>query len=265
MENKVTSEAHRLLRAKVMHRRLRPKENQFVYGVYYYALRLSALASLPVRRNRFSYLSFYDQDHGPRDGGSLETWIRDRLTEYGLAEVADGEIILICMPRVFGYVFNPVSFWCVQDKKGDLRAVLCEVNNTFGETHSYLCAHQDHRPIVARDTLVAKKLFHVSPFLEREGHYEFRFDWRHETFGVWIHHTNAQGEIMLLTSLTGRYQPLSRSSALKAFLRYPMVTFKTVALIHWQALKLILKGIKHISKPRQQMPKLSATEKITKM
>ena len=120
-----------------MHGRLFPKRNSFTYGIYYLSLPLSKLKNLPISYNRFGPLSFYDRDHGHCDGSTLENWARDILKTYNITK-ADGEMTLICMPRVFGYVFNPVSFWLCRDKDQKLRAVLCEVHNTFGQRHTYI-------------------------------------------------------------------------------------------------------------------------------
>lgn len=249
---------------KVMHGRLFPKRNSFTYGIYYLALPLSKLNELPIAYNRFAPLSFYDRDHGHCDGSNLGEWARSILADYNLKD-ADGEIKLICMPRIFGYTFNPVSFWLCHDKKSRLRAVLCEVHNTFGQRHTYLCVHDDHRVITHDDTLKGDKVFHVSPLLKREGHYEFRFDVRDNRFAVWIDFFNGEMKKQLVTSLIGNLKPINRSTLRKAFWRYPLVTFKTISLIHWQALKLLAKGIKYISRPGQKSERISATDNLTKM
>lgn len=249
---------------KVMHGRLFPKRNNFTYGIYYLALPLSQMIDWPIAHNRFAPLSFYDSDHGNCDGSDLEGWAREILKSYGI-DKANGEIKLVCMPRVFGYVFNPVSFWLCHDEEENLRAVLCEVHNTFGERHTYLCAHEDQRPITSKDILKGEKVFHVSPMLEREGHYEFRFDLREEKFGVWIDFFDQAGEKQLVTSLIGKFEAMNTQTLKKAFWSYPLVTFKAITLIHWQALKLLTKGIKYISRPPQKPEHLSATENLTKM
>lgn len=249
---------------KVMHGRLFPKRNNFTYGIYYLAIPLSRLGDLPIAHNRFAPLSFYDRDHGACDGSDLEDWARAILSDYGITQ-ADGDITLICMPRIFGYVFNPVSFWLCHDKQGQLHAVLCEVHNTFGERHIYICAHDDRRPLSASDVLTGEKVFHVSPMLEREGHYEFRFDLRDNKFGVWIDFFNQDGKKQLLTSLIGTFDLMNNQTLRKAFWRYPLVTFKAITLIHWQAVKLLLKGIKYISRPMQKRDRISATGNLTKM
>lgn len=255
----------RIMFGKVMHARLFPKQNKFRYGMYYLELPLSDLENAPIAYNRFSLLSFYDKDHGPRDGSPLEPWARGVLKDYGLADICDGGISLITLPRVLGYVFNPVSFWVCRDHAGDIRAVICEVHNTFGEYHSYICAHDDHRPITGKDTLEGEKLFHVSPFIIREGRYTFRFDLREGHFGIWIDYYAPDGNKQLLTSLIGKREPMTKPALRRAFWRYPLVTLKAITLIHWQALKLIGKGIKYIPRPAQRAEVTSGSDKITKL
>lgn len=240
----------RLFHARVMHKRLSPRENAFTYSIYYLAIPLDRIDGLPLSVDRPGLLSFYRRDHAARDGGDLKEWIQPMLRDHGIA--ADGGIMLVAMPRVLGYVFNPVSFWLCLDRDGALRAVLCEVNNTFGETHSYLCAHPDGRAIIGDEWLWGEKFFHVSPFLKREGRYRFRFRLAGEALGIWIDHYTESGEQQLLTALTGTLEPMTREGLRRAFWRYPLVTLKSIALIHWQAVKLLAKGIRYIPKPLQQ-------------
>jgi len=249
---------------KVMHARLFPKVNKFLYGIYYIALPLSQLQDLPIAYNRFAPIGFYDKDHGACDGSDLQRWARDILSDYGLDKI-DGEIVLMCMPRIFGYVFNPVSFWLCHDRDNVLRAVICEVHNTFGERHSYLCAYPDQREIKHGDVMEGDKLFHVSPFLKREGHYSFRFDISDNKFSAFIDFYNGEGKKQLVTSLGGQFETMSRQTIRKAAWSYPLVTFKAIMLIHWQAVKLIAKGIRYISKPRQKDEKKSAVRNLTKV
>lgn len=251
-----------ILFGKVMHGRLFPKRNHFTYGIYYLSLSLADLNNAPIAHNRFAALSFHDRDHGACDGSNLQKWATNILTDYGLEHCSD--ITLICMPRVFGYVFNPVSFWLCRDENGILRAILSEVHNTFGERHTYLCAHDDHREITANDTMQAEKIFHVSPMLKREGHYEFRFDIREDHFGIGIDFYDGEGNKQLITTLNATPKPLSRQALRKAFWRYPLVTFKAIILIHWQALKILAKGIPYISKPQQKQERVSTTSNLTK-
>lgn len=235
-----------------MHKRLFPKVNGFTYGVYYLALPLSQLSGLPLP----AVATFRQKDHGPRDGSDLKAWIDNILAEHRIE--ADGERVLIAMPRVLGYGFNPVSFWLCLDRQQNLRAMLYEVNNTFGETHSYLCAHADGRPIEGDDILIAEKLFHVSPFLPREGEYRFRVRFSpDESFGVWIDYYAADGRKQLLTAMTGRLSPLTRGNMWRHFFSHPLLTLKVISLIHAQAFKLFIKGIRYVPQPRQKDTRLS--------
>lgn len=253
-----------ILFGTVMHGRLFPKRNNFTYGIYYIALPLSRLANIPIAYNRFAPMSFYDRDHGTCDGSNLENWARDILNAHNISE-ANGEITLICMPRILGYVFNPVSFWMCHDKASQVRAILCEVHNTFGERHTYICAHPDQSPIKKDTILEGQKVFHVSPFLKRKGHYNFRFEIAADHFGAWIDFFDAEGKKQLVTSIHGKLEELNAKTLRKAFWRYPLVTLKAIFLIHWQALKLVTKGIAYVPKPLQNKEKVTRAQNITKM
>lgn len=258
-----------IFRAKVMHKRLIPKINQFNYRVYYLVMPISDLDNpqwqqqIPnnLKINRLGITSFFSKDHGKKDGSSLKLWITDILKQYNLNNNVKN-IALIAMPRIFGYVFNPVSFWLCLDGNNNLIAVLSEVNNTFGETHCYLCYHHDFRTINSDDIMVTNKLFHVSPFLERNGEYKFRFTiTKNNQIAIYIDYYNENGKKQLLTSLMGKLEPLTKSSLRKAFWQHPLVTFKTIFLIHMQALKLVSKKIKYINKPPQKEQRFSVNKK----
>lgn len=255
----------KLLMGKVMHKRLFPRVNAFTYNMYYLSFPLSQLKQLArgwrFGLNKFAPMSFHEKDHGKRDGSDLKQWAREILDQYGVSK-ADGEITLIALPRIFGYVFNPVSFWLCHDKAGGLRAVICEVNNTFGETHSYLCAHHDHRVITNDDWLEGKKLFHVSPFMQRKGLYKFRFAFNGDKAGIWIDYYDEERRKKLLTAVTGKYVEFNEKNLRRAFWKYPLITLKTIMLIHWQALKLMAKRIQYVPKPVQKNEKISATKDL---
>lgn len=226
----------------VMHRRLRPKVNAFVYPVFYVQLPVRDLAAAKCgifSVDQPNLLSFRSQDHGPRDGSPLLPWIEGLLRQHGLP--ADGEIVLQTFPRVLGYVFNPVSFWYCHDRSGALIAILAEVNNTFGGTHSYLL-HRHGEPLHDGEEMTATKLFHVSPFNEVEGGYRFRFHLQRAVQLARIDYDDAEGEL-LLTSISGKPRDWSAAALLGAFLRIPLLTLGVMARIHWQALKLWLKGV----------------------
>jgi uncharacterized protein len=234
----------------VLHARMRPTAHRFHYGVYFVHIALSAIDALPQRffsLDRWNLFSFHQKDHGPCDGSELEAWMRGLLQQYQLSHV-DGEIILQAFPRVLGYAFNPVSFWFCHDKQGTLRAVLCEVRNTFGERHNYLVANPDGSAIATDTWLEAKKVFHVSPFFDVAGDYRFRFERDGNLHRVRIDYRDAEG-LLLATSVGGEAQPLSTRGLLRAFFAYPWMTFGVVARIHWQALRLWLKGAGFRRKP----------------
>jgi DUF1365 family protein len=239
-----------LLAGCVMHRRTRPAGNAFRYPAFCLRLplsRLHELAGSAVRWNRRGLVAFHERDHGPRDGSPLAAWMRDLLASEGI--VADGEIVLHAFPRMLGYAFNPVTFWVCHDLEGGVRAVLAEVNNTFGETHRYLLAHRDGRRIAPGETLTAAKRFHVSPFCEVRGHYAFRFNFDAARWLARIDYFDGDGETPLLeTSISGTAEPLPRR-AWPLFLRYRWFTVGVVARIHWQALKLWRLRVPFFRKP----------------
>lgn len=243
--------AHSIINATVVHRRQRPRENAFRYRVAYLCLDLGTLEEASgrwLKLDRAGLVSFRRADHGARDGGDLNAWLRGILAENGLAEVCNGEVTLMTMPRMLGYVFNPVSFWFCRDRAGALRAVLCEVNNTFGESHCYLVHHDDRRPIEPDAWLDGRKVFHVSPFLPIEGCYRFRFRLDEKIAHVDVNYHDAQG-LMLATSVGGRREPLTDGAVLRRFLCNPTMTLGVVLRIHWQALQLWRKRARFYRKP----------------
>jgi hypothetical protein len=238
---------------RVFHKRLKPVEHAFSYGVFTLRLPLRAIGQLGNRwlsRNRFNLLSFHDRDYGPRDGSSLDRWARELLAEQGI-ERADGEIVLQAFPRVLGYVFNPISIWYCFDRASRLIAAIAEVNNTFGERHNYVVAHADQRPILPGDWIIARKVFHVSPFCDVTGHYRFRFE---QTAGrafaqIDYHDDSTEAGKLLVTTLQGTPEPLNAARTLAVWCSHPMMTVGVIARIHWQALQLWIKRAPFFSKP----------------
>lgn len=232
-----------LLVGRVMHERLRPYQHRFAYPVFYVRCDLARLASLDsgwFGVNRWRPLSLYARDHGPCDGSDLDTWMRAQLVEAGLP--ADGDIWLQAFPRIFGYAFNPVSFWFCHDRDGALRALLAEVRNTFGARHSYLLSAPDGAAIDATTELICRKALHVSPFCRIEGHYRFRLRESQQASSVAIDYHDAEG-LLIRTVVGGRLRPLTWADALSALIRQPLLTPGVVARIHWQALRLFLKKV----------------------
>ncbi len=238
---------------RTFHGRRGGVENRFTYTVDYILLEPEADQRLPalMSRNRANVTALHDRDHGGAVGaGQGAAWVRALLAERDLDAVTDGQVLLLAQPRVLGHVFNPVSFWLCHDRDGALRVVIAEVNNTFGDRHSYLCRHDDLRPITAQDMLAARKVFHVSPFQPIEGGYSFRFDITPERVGIWIEYGRGNGG--LIATLTGRRRVLNNRAILWSLLRRPLGSRRVLALIHWQALKLWWRGARY--RPRPEPP-----------
>ncbi|MEH6832316.1 MAG: DUF1365 domain-containing protein [Sulfitobacter sp.] len=216
-------------------------ENAFRYSVDYVILDAEAEVTTPslFARNGRGVTSLHDADHGglPKQGRGA-AWVRDVLVQYQIQGVEKVE--LLTQPRVFGHVFNPVSFWLCRRDDGALIAVISEVTNTYGDRHSYLCHHPDLAEITRSDQMHATKLMHVSPFQPVEGDYTFRFDITDSRIGVWIDYGRATGG--LIATLTGKREPLSNAGILRSLLRRPFGARRVLALIHWQAVKLWMKG-----------------------
>ena len=235
---------------QVRHTRLKPARNAFAYPSYFWMLPLRSLrrhASHEVQRNRFGLLSFHDADHGVGGPDAL-AWLDGLLRQEGISgpDIDQGEVWLQTYPRVLGHVFKPVSFWYVHRVDGGLAAVVAEVNNTFGERHCYLL----HGPALGWGReITADKVFHVSPFCEVTGTYRFRFMRNaQDRIVVRIDHDDAEGPV-LQTSLSGQLAPLTRASVRRAFWGWPLMTVGVVARIHWQALRVWVKGVPLRTKP----------------
>jgi DUF1365 family protein len=223
-------------------------ENAFRYSIDYVLFDAESQPTAPrlFQRNRRGLASVQDRDHGgPPDQGRGAFWVREVLAAHHLPSPA--RIELLAQPRVLGYVFNPVSFWLCYDAENALRTVIAEVNNTFGDRHSYLCHREDNGPITPEDHLHAGKIFHVSPFQPIAGHYEFRFDIRPDRIGIWIDFTAGNGG--LIATLCGPRQALTTKSLLSAMVRRPLGARRVFGLIFWQALKLRLKGAIYRTRP----------------
>ncbi len=235
---------------QVRHTRLRPAHNAFAYPTYFLMLPMrqwtSQQLSKPksaLARNRWRPLSFYDRDHGDGGGNALR-WLDSVLRSEGILD-ATGEAWLQCYPRVLGHTFKPVSFWYCHRGDGSLRAVVVEVNNTFGERHVYLL----DAPAYGVEQM-ASKVFHVSPFCATEGTYRFRFMVTpdHCRVVARIDYDDAQGAL-IQTSVSGTLEPVTTRSQRKALLCYGAMTLGVVARIHWQALRLWWMRVPFFKKP----------------
>ena len=236
----------RLVTGKVMHRRHHPVQNSFVYPLFQLLLNtddLERLDSWLFGVNRSRPLAFHFSDYG--DGTDPRVWVREQLCLAGVTDCA-GPIWLQTFPRLFGYLFNPVSFWYCQRGDGAVGAIIAEVNNTFGERHLYLLTPD---PISGRFSDVrADKRMYVSPFYPVSGGYRFHFNTDLNRPRVRIDYYD-RGRLQLNTAIWGESRQLSRSALFAALIRQPFLTLGVTFRIHWQALRLWLKGVALHPKP----------------
>lgn len=237
---------------QVRHKRLRPTHHAFAYPACFLWLPVRTLCLQPALLAQAGlqgpWLRFEARDHGDgaTDMPTLVAWVDNVLRSQGITD-ADGELWLQCFPRVLGHAFKPVSFWHALRADGSLRATVAEVNNTFGERHCYVLDQPQWGT-----THWADKVFHVSPFCSVQGRYAFRFLCTHQGTAARsvarIDHTDAQGTL-LQTSVSGHVVPATPGALRHAFWRHPAQSWAVTARIHWQALRLWLKGVAFHSKP----------------
>ncbi len=229
----------------VAHERVRPKRHRLRYNVYSLLLDLDELEELDRRFTVFGYnrrglLSFHDSDHGPATGEPLRPWVETRLNEAGV-QWDGGRIRLLCYPRILGYVFNPLSVYFCYRRDGMLAAILYEVCNTFHERHTYVIpANQTDQEVIRQN---CQKQLYVSPFLAVEGDYQFRIRPPERNVNIAIRQSNADGPLLTAT-FDGERVALTRRSLIGCLARFPLLTFKITAAIHWEALLLLLKGLR---------------------
>ena len=232
----------------VVHKRFKPKTHYFKYKVFSLLIDLSEIELIDKKLkifsfNKFNIISFYNSDHGRRDGSSLKKWVIDNLKKYNI-NTNNIQIKLLCYPRIFGYVFNPLSIFYIYDKNEDLISILYEVKNTFGEQHTYVFKSKKGQNLIQH---VCKKKFHVSPFIEMNCIYFFRLLKPSNKISVIIDQNDKEGKI-LYASQNGIKSELNNSTLIKAYLKHPLMTFKIILAIHFEAFKLWTKGIKYIRK-----------------
>lgn len=225
----------------VTHRRRRPVGHRFAYRVFSLLLDLDRLDALDARlrlfsRGRFNLFSFHDRDHGG-GGPDLAGGVRALLRAHGFD--GGGRLLLLCYPRILGYVFNPLSVYYCHHTDGRLEAVLYEVRNTFGGRHAYLIAAGDGA--VVRQT--APKRFHVSPFIDMDATYRFRLTRPGDRISVTIAESDGEGPLFD-AAFAGAAEPVDDRALWRAFLRYPLMTLKVIVAIHFEAARLLAKGLR---------------------
>ena len=238
-----------LYQGLVVHQRLRPRRHRLRYRIFQLLLDLDELAALDrglrlFGHNRPALVGFHDRDHGPGEGAPLRSYVEAELGKAGI-DLGGGPIRLLCMPRVLGQVFNPLSLYFCHRPSGELAAILYEVNNTFGERHSYLIPVEGPARTIRQ---ACDKGFYVSPLQEMAMRYDFTVRAPKEDLFVGIVSSDAHGP-MLHAAFTARRSELSDGAILKAFLGAPLLMLKVLAGIHWEALRTWLKGARFHARP----------------
>ena len=232
---------------KVIHKRFKPKEHYFKYNVFSLLIDLNELEQINkdikfFSYNKFNIISFFDKDHGDRDGSSIKSWVKKNLKSIGIM-TEDISIKLLCYPRIFGYVFNPLSTYFIYNKHSELISIFYEVKNTFGEQHTYIFKAQDEKTVQNK----CKKKFYVSPFIGMDCEYHFKTLNPREQLSVVINQNDKDGKL-LFASQDGISKAFNNKNLILSYLTHPLMTFKIIGAIHYEAFKLWAKRIKLIAK-----------------
>ena len=225
---------------EVTHTRFKPVRHFLKYKTFSLLIDLDEINLLDksigiFSHNKFNIFSFYDKDHGDRDGGNLKDWIISNLKKFRIKENVTN-IKLLCYPRILGYVFNPLSiFYCYEKDK--LVAIFYEVKNTFNEQHTYIFKIKNNEEIIQK----CRKKFYVSPFMDMETFYNFKLLNPKDKLSVFIKQTDADGTVLTATQ-TGDKKEFSFKQLAINFLKYPLMTIKIISSIHYEALLLWKKG-----------------------
>ena len=249
-----------LLDARVTHARRTEHPYALSHHLTYLHVPLDELSRLPwpwLGYNRWGLSYIRDRDYGTGTEPLLQRFVR-ALAQVGAILPQGSRVSLLTLPRVAGLVFNPVSFWLCRDAEGHLRAVLAEVNSTFGERHSYLCRKPDGAAIGPSDRLVARKVMYVSPFLPVEGEYTFRFADQRDRLGVFISYAR-DGKPALYASISGHLRPLTAPAWRSRLLKRPLPALSVLLLIHYHAARLFVRGLRPLPGPRAPSNPLSST------
>jgi len=248
-----------LYTGQVMHARLKPLGHRFSYRVFSALIDLDALddanrLSSLFSVNRRNLLSFFERDHLPKNEGhtTLRVYVGQLLQEAGVAHPE--RVLLLAYPRMLGFVFNPISvYYCYGDNDA-LSAMIYEVRNTFGERHTYVCEVKPGQLTAAGVRQERNKIFYVSPFIDMSMRYFFRMLPPGDEVKMRIFETDEFGDPLLSATFSGSKLPITSASIASQLLRLPFMTLKVVAGIHWEALKLWLKGAKFHSRGKPPAP-----------
>jgi len=237
---------------EVMHARLKPVGHRFSYRVMRLLIDLGRFEEAGRQSrlfgvNRTALYSFHESDHGPRDGSSLWQYAQRRAAEHGI-DLTGGRVWLLCYPRLFGFTFNPLSVYFCHRADGELALVIYEVRNTFGDIHAYVLPVKPGEISAAGIRQQQEKLFYVLPFIEMAMRYHFGVTPPGGRVRLRILETDREGPLLAAT-FHGRRRALTSAALLRAFFALPLVTFKIVAAIHWEAMRLWLKGTRLAPRP----------------
>ena len=245
---KPPNDALSIYEGEVMHARMKPFSHRFTYSVFSTLIDLDRLTEVhalsPIFSvNRFNLMSFNSADHGARDGTNPRAHVERLLAEKNIDTPA--RILLLCYPRILGFTFNPLAVYYCYDATGELTALVYEVRNTFGGMHPYVLSTRDGTLDERGVRQEQSKLFYVSPFLNMNLHYRFRMVPPCERVAIRIIENDPQGPILSAT-FHGQHVAATTFTLAKAWAKIPFLTFKVIGAIHWQALKLWLKGAKYV-------------------
>tara|TARA_B110001454_G_scaffold208826_1_gene221712 strand:+ start:75 stop:845 length:771 start_codon:yes stop_codon:yes gene_type:complete len=233
---------------QITHKRLRPKKHFFSYKTFSLLIDLNEIQKIEKKIsffscNKFNILSFYNIDHGPRDGRSITKWVQQILSKIKI-NIDGGKIKLFCYPRFFGYVFNPLSIFYCYNKNLVLKAVLYEVKNTFNEQHTYVFRSKPSSNLILHK---CNKKFYVSPFIKMKTFYNFRLSKPKNSINILIKQADSEG-LLLIAHQTGKRINLNSKNLLYQFLKHPLMSFKIIGAIHFEAFRLWTKGVKLVRK-----------------
>ncbi len=232
---------------QVIHTRFKPKKHNFKYKVFSLLIDLDEISQLDNNLNFFSYnkfnlISFFDIDHGNRDGSNVKEWVKENLIKKNI-KFQNIRVEILCYPRIFGYVFNPLSVLYIYNENNELISIFYEVKNTFGEQHTYIFETKDQTLIKNK----CNKKFYVSPFIDMECEYNFSVTKPGDSISVVINQYDKEGKL-LFASQDGKSQDLTTKNLILNYLKHPLMTFKVIVAIHYEAFKLWFKKVKLVKK-----------------